>query len=119
MFRYLSHLFWRLVFRPKGRSPLWKKVRDSHLIRFPVCACCGSRRNLTVHHIWPVSWPHGHVCELIGYNLITLCESPTHNCHLWVGHLGDWKSRNPHVRMDAARMRQRIESRPYPAKELP
>jgi hypothetical protein len=67
-----------------------------------------------VHHVLPVSWPRGVAHELDPSNLITLCGPEAHHCHLMVGHLGDYHSRNPNVVNDAARMLAKIESRPYP-----
>lgn len=100
------------------RSPLWPRVRNEHLAREPECLACGCRERklLNVHHILPFSWPGGKELELVRNNLVTLCESPTHHCHLYVGHLGDFRSRNPNVLEDAKTWRAKIESRPYPDK---
>lgn len=95
---------------PKGhaRSSAWPAVRKSYLARKPSCEACGGTRALEVHHVVPF-----HIdprLELLASNLITLCEAgPAHlNCHLLVGHLGDWKLSNPTVRRDAAYFRQRL-----------
>lgn len=98
-----------------GRSSRWPAVRAAHLKANPTCAACGAREKLEVHHLYPVGWPHGADFELEPGNLLTLCERATHNCHFWVGHLGDWKSRNPHARLDASQLLTRIKNRPYPA----
>ncbi len=90
----------------------WSQVRDAYLKHSPRCRVCGGTKQVTAHHIWPVSWPGGKDVELIEANLITLCE---HNgCHLQVGHLGDFRSRNPNVIEDARRWREKREKRPYP-----
>ena len=99
------------------RSPRWPKVRDAWLKAHPECACCGTREHLTVHHIWPFSWPGGHELELDFRNFITLCETPGHNCHHAIAHLLDWRSCNPTVQADAAWFRRRIAERPYPPKD--
>lgn len=96
------------------RSPQWPKVRAEHLRKEPCCRACGAREKLEVHHIWPFSWPGGQGLELEPANLVTLCESPSHNCHLWVGHLGDYRSRNPDVLEHADLWRRLIANRPYP-----
>lgn len=94
------------------RSPEWAKVRAEHLKIEPACQWCGRSKNLEVHHIWPFAWPGGDKLELVPDNLITLCESPGYNCHLEIGHLGDFKSRNPKVREWV----HDRDTRPYPPK---
>ena len=109
----------------EARSPQWSKVRALHLKREPRCAICGTDKQLEVHHIWPFGWPGGSKFELddgkngtgLDGNLITLCESPSHNCHLWGGHLGDWHSRNATIRTDAPVMLAKIKNRPRPPTE--
>lgn len=98
------------------RSPHWPRVRAGHLKAEPTCAACGTREHLAVHHIWPFGWPGGDKTELDPSNLITLCESPARNCHLLIGHLLDYRSRNPSVVADALWFRARITNRPYPRK---
>lgn len=81
------------------RSPKWKAVRRAHLEKEGWCRFCGSRSDLEVHHIEPyhlVPWK-----ELDPQNLITLCESLNYNCHLQVGHFGDWRGYNRDVRQMA------------------
>ena len=93
----------------KARSPRWRSVRDAHLDWHPMCAACGEKKHLNVHHIEPF-----HVAptrELDIENLITLCEHPSHNCHLLFGHCLSWKAYNPFVRGDAAHMLEAIASR--------
>ena len=90
---------------PKGakRSPKWAAVRDAHLKKHPRCACCGGTKKLRVHHLEPF-----HVSpakELDPDNLLTLCEAGKYgiNCHLLVGHLGNWRRWNPLAVFDARR----------------
>lgn len=93
-----------------ARSPFWPGVRRAHLAIEPRCACCGTDEFIEVHHVRPV-WLAPEL-ELEPANLITLCASPSHNCHLWLGHLGSWRSWNTTVRRDAARFLARIRTRP-------
>lgn len=79
---------------PSGtrRAKEWRFVRSNHLAFNPVCEACGGKEKLEVHHIIPF-----HVApelELVPSNLITLCESKKKgvNCHLFVGHGGDYRS---------------------------
>lgn len=86
---------------------MWRRVRDEHLRNHPECAVCGRKTNLVPHHVVPV-----HVdpsLELDPGNLITLCEGPAFNCHLFFGHLRNWTRFNPDVRADAAEWRRRLE----------
>lgn len=79
------------------RSSHWAKVREEHLKNHPCCALCGGVEKLQVHHIHPF---HIHPeMELDPTNLITLCESEKHgiNCHLFFGHLGNFKNVNESV----------------------
>jgi hypothetical protein len=83
------------------RSPKWPKVRDEFLKTHPVCECCGGKVSLEVHHVEPF-----HINperELDPENLMTLCESKRYgvNCHLFVGHLGNYSRWNPLARIDA------------------
>jgi len=102
-----------------ARAAGWPELRDRWLKDHPHCAYCGRGTRLAVHHKYPVSWPRGTELELSENNLITLCEWPTMNCHLWIGHLGDWSSRNPTVETDAAEFLVRIKGRTYPTQESP
>jgi predicted TIM-barrel fold metal-dependent hydrolase len=77
------------------RSSKWDGVRKEHLKNHPICEICEGKARLNVHHIKPF---HLHPeLELEPTNLITLCESNSHgiNCHLLVGHLGNFKNINP------------------------
>lgn len=70
------------------RSPLWPKTRDNWLKLSPFCKFCERTTKLTVHHKKPFHlFPE---LELDPRNLITVCEWPTMNCHLWWCHGGDW-----------------------------
>ena len=72
------------------RSGKWPAVRAHHLVKEPCCAWCGGTVKLQVHHIRPFHlYPQ---LELDDSNLITLCEDPKHNCHLLIGHLGNFRT---------------------------
>ena len=84
----------------KTRSSKWPTVRAAHLKRQPACAACGCTSPVEVHHIRPFHlFPE---MELDPANLITLCESKSHNCHLLFGHCLNWRKYNPQVCPDAA-----------------
>jgi 5-methylcytosine-specific restriction protein A len=94
---------------PKGskRSNLWPSVRKEYLSHNPVCEMCGGKKRLNVHHKKPF---HLHPdLELNPKNLITLCEAnPEVNCHLFIGHLGNFKGFNPVVVKDAALWKKKM-----------
>ena len=96
----------------KPRSPKWEGVRAKHLKAHPVCAACGTKKTLEVHHIVPFS--DNPELELDPSNLITLCESATDGiiCHLCIGHLGNYQSYNKNVQYDAAVWLDKFNSRP-------
>lgn len=84
------------------RSSKWSSLRKSFLETNNFCAACGGTIFLEVHHIEP--FHENPSLELDTNNLITLCDKPgKDNCHLEIGHLGSFKSKNPNVREDAAK----------------
>ena len=105
MLRYLVNLF---AAKPsEGRSPQWSKERAAWIAEHPTCEACGGKENLTVHHVRPFHlYPS---LELVRSNFITLCEHPSHNCHLIFGHFLAWTRWNPSVREDAANYRKALE----------
>lgn len=90
------------------RSSGWRSLRDQHLKENPACVVCGSLRKVVPHHVVPFHVDPSR--ELDPTNLVTLCESPTFNCHLFFGHLKRWDLHNPTVVQDAAVWRQRISA---------
>ncbi len=71
------------------RGKGWRTIRNKFLKENPVCAVCGKKKGLEVHHKKPVSWfPDS---ELAFWNLTTLCRKH----HLRVGHVGYWRMYNP------------------------
>ena len=94
------------------RSSHWPTVRAAHLKEYPACGGCGGTKKVEVHHIKPF---HLHPeRELDPTNLETLCEDDGNgvNCHLFFGHLGNYKSFNVDVIADAAAWRQKLAARP-------
>lgn len=90
------------------RSKDWPIVRDNFLSANPSCAVCGGTKKLQVHHIIPFNIAPD--MELDHENLITLCTSKKYgiNCHLLIGHLGNFKRANVSVKADAAYWRERL-----------
>lgn len=93
------------------RSSKWPAVRAAYLADHPVCAACGQADQLNVHHVVPFHFDRK--LELDPSNLITLCtDGIGHtNCHLMIGHGGNYKCANPCVREDAARFNQMLTER--------
>lgn len=76
------------------RDPNWRLYRKLHLKRNNQCEICWEKMTLEVHHILPFHlFPFK---ELDWDNLVTLCR----RCHLFVGHLDDYKKYNPNCRED-------------------
>lgn len=101
----------------EGRSSQWAKVRGVWLLLHQTCAACGGTTNLNVHHIKPFAYyPE---LELVPTNFLTLCEHPARNCHLNIGHSGDWAAYNPFCVEDAEvallRRSKRLYTRLLPA----
>lgn len=83
------------------RSSKWEEVQKLHLKFEPVCACCGTDKKLNVHHKKPFHlFPQ---LELDLNNLITLCME--NECHLKIGHGGNFKDYNPHVEEDCEKIK--------------
>jgi len=105
MIKHIKHVI-NLVrhhFRDLGvsakRSGKWPTVEKHFKEEHPKCEACGTLRHLQVHHITP--FHHDPDKELEPENLITLCMS-RRECHLNIGHSGNFKLFNIHVRRDAA-----------------
>ena len=84
-----------------SRSSHWSTVRKNFIKKHSFCAVCNGTKKLNVHHIKPF---HLHPeLELDPSNLITLCENNKRglNCHLLIGHLGNFKNINPKSVEDA------------------
>lgn len=93
------------------RSSRWRKVREVHLKNNPKCELCEGAKKLRVHHIKPF---HTHPeLELEPTNLITLCECLSYgiNCHLLVGHLGNFRKVNHNSVADIAVWNSKLKER--------
>lgn len=88
------------------RSSEWNKVRNAYIKSHPICAMCGSKKQLQVHHKQPFS--RNRDLELDFDNLITLCARD----HLVFGHLGHWKSFNINVKVDCDEWNKKFTHRP-------
>lgn len=86
------------VVKRVARSSRWARVRREHLRANPSCAACRNPHRLQVHHIVP--FEDRPDLELDPSNLITLCMG-FYECHLHVGHGGDYRFFNPHVVLSA------------------
>lgn len=85
------------------RSPHWNAVRKQHLIKEPMCRACNGKEKLQVHHIKPFHlFPES---ELDPNNLVTLCEHPKTECHLILGHRGNFKKYNAEALDDIKKYR--------------
>ncbi len=85
------------------RSGRWNTLRLKWLSENDTCIACGTKSNLQVHHIEPVS--KNAVRELDYGNLCTLCKT----CHFVFGHLHNWNNINPHVIEDCKKHLKRID----------
>jgi len=90
------------------RSSKWRKIRAAHIKKNPRCNCCGLKTKVEVHHIIPFSIAPD--LELNPENLMTLCENKKWgiNCHLLVGHLGNYRRINAAVAVDAISWRMKL-----------
>ncbi|TXH14390.1 MAG: HNH endonuclease [Hyphomicrobiaceae bacterium] len=105
MWDFFQRLFDRRVGILAARDPQWRYVRKDYILRNPRCIVCGGTNDLVAHHVKPFHlFPN---LELDHENLVTLCESKKYgvNCHLWFGHLGNFKLYNPDVISDAVMWR--------------
>ena len=95
----------RLGFVSPVRSPHWPAARRLHLKTQPNCVACGTADKVQVHHIQPY---HLHPSlELDQANMVTLCENPEANeCHLKIGHRGNFKNENKDVLADIQQFKQ-------------
>ena len=83
------------------RSGKWQRVKKAHKKKYPKCAICESTTKLQVHHIVPFNIAPD--LELDPENLVTLCENKKYglNCHLTIGHLGNYRRTNANIVLDA------------------
>lgn len=91
-----------------GRSPRWRSFRDQ-LLAGQCCQVCDGKTHLIAHHMVPF-----HIApdlELVRENIVILCEAKRYgvNCHLMLGHLGNWRRTNVSVLADVAYWHQRLK----------
>jgi len=108
---FLEHILDRIegkAERGQKRSPEWRKVKNAYLLKNPNCEACGKSKGVQVHHKVPFNIAPD--LELDPNNLISLCtKGKTLNCHIIVGHLGNFRATNPNVELDAIIMRKKLE----------
>lgn len=114
-----TNLLQHILDAAKGKIPVgmprsghWPAARAEHLKSHPACAVCGGTKKIQVHHKRPF---HLHPeLELDPENFETLCEDDDYgvNCHLFFGHLGNFKSFNADIEQDAVTWRRKIVARP-------
>ena len=97
MFKYFFGFF------GSDRSGKWWTVRCQHIKDNPLCIGCGTKKDVQVHHIIPVSIDPSK--ELIQNNLCTLCKY----CHFVFGHLHNYKNYNPEVIRDCQEHYKRVK----------
>jgi hypothetical protein len=93
----------RDVLVPGRRSSEWPRVEREFLLTNSVCAACGGRNHLNVHHKKPFHLDPS--LELNKGNLITLCMGIDRHCHLLIGHGDNFRAFNPDVEVDAIQVR--------------
>jgi len=109
-------------FASAQRSPCWPVARAKYIagrdadgLRHDVCSVCLTKVDLNVHHVVPFAEglrTGRPELECDPANFITLCREH----HLHVGHDPDldgpipasWRTSNPNVRRDAARLRKKL-----------
>ena len=111
MIKYIKDLVQKKAGLGDKRSPQWQTTRKKHLKNQSKCAACGGNKTLEVHHI--KSFNEHPELELDLDNLITLCESKSNGvvCHLFFGHLGNYKTINPNVLEDVKIWLEKITNR--------
>ncbi len=105
MINWIRDLFDPAVFGGRRRSKHWRRVRNEHIKKFPLCAVTGSKKKVEVHHIEDFS--SNPVRELDPTNLISLRR----DIHLLFGHCGNYKSINPDVVKDAELWKTKLQNR--------
>jgi 5-methylcytosine-specific restriction enzyme A len=102
----MAGFFREQIIKRLERSGRWPTVRKNWVKDNPICAVCGRKTDLQVHHIVPFNIDPS--LELCRSNLITLCGRH----HLTFGHLGYWKSYNPNVFQDCNSWFSKFLNRP-------
>lgn len=90
------------------RSSKWRKIRNEYKRKNAYCRVCGSGKKVEIHHIIPFHYAPD--LELTEENLMPLCENKKYgiNCHLLIGHLGNYKRFNINCEADVITWRNKI-----------
>jgi len=80
----------------RGRSPQWRSISSAYERENPKCAACGATTKLQVHHVMPFHLDPA--LELDVSNFVTLCMEGDNDCHLRIGHGGNFRAYNPKLR---------------------
>lgn len=111
MIQFLKDLFRGYpVFGGAVRSGQWSTFRKKFL-EGKVCAVCNGTKKLELHHLKPFNqFPE---LELSPDNVLPLCESGKNGimCHLFVGHLGNYKKINPDAIKDSMIWNEKLKGR--------
>lgn len=83
-----------------ARSPKWPAAEKRWLLEHPTCEGCGGTTHLQVHHKIPVHIDPSR--ELDPDNFKTMCVNPVWQCHLIIGHKGNWQKYRLNVDRAAA-----------------
>lgn len=95
MINFLKFIFRNNLISTSGvrDSYSYHKAMKKYLLNNPSCAFCGRTSKVDVHHKVPVSVCPERASD--DTNMITLCRKP--QCHLVVGHLGNFKKYNSKI----------------------
>jgi len=92
------------------RDPGWSKASKLFLRDHRDCVVCGGPATV-VHHCKPFHlFPE---LEMDPDNWRSVCEGSVMNCHLCIGHSGDFKAWNPQFDVDSAILLKRLKERHY------
>lgn len=111
---WISEIFDKLRFWGRNAEIFSLGVRNTKEYRLamkeyikehPNCEFCGRNKKVDVHHKKPVSFAPELAADK--NNMITLCRKP--QCHLVVGHLGNYKNYNKHIDLICGLMKNDID----------
>jgi hypothetical protein len=108
--KYLKDRIQGKAKKGQRRSSKWRKIRNQHIKDNPYCAVCGSKKKVEVHHLIPFNYAPD--LELDENNRMSLCENKKYgiNCHLLIGHLGNYKRFNYSIKVDAMTWNQKLKN---------
>lgn len=84
--------------KAKERPADVTRAQHQHVLQFPNCAACGCAAHVQGHHIRP--WHLAPELGAAASNFISLCMGEL-ECHLRIGHGGNFDCWNPNVQIDA------------------